>query len=126
MNDFISKKYNSLMESLSCGKQKNEELEKKYKKIVKCLKYKIQNLFEENRTMCNLLNVKDREKEQMEYYYQSEIKNMSLINNTIYNTNNSIRNEIESEDEQKIALEEFKRLLNKIDEKLDIPIKKKY
>ena len=62
----------------------------------------------------------------MEYYYQSEIKNMSLINNTIYNTNNSIRNEIESEDEQKIALEEFKRLLNKIDEKLDIPIKKKY
>ncbi len=76
--------------------------------------------------MCNLLNVKDREKEQMEYYYQSEIKNMSLINNTIYNTNNSIRNEIESEDEQKIALEEFKRLLNKIDEKLDIPIKKKY
>ena len=90
MNDFISKKYNSLMESLSCEKQKNEELEKKYKKIVKCLKYKIQNLFEENRTMCNLLNVKDREKEQMEYYYQSEIKNMSLINNTIYNTNNSI------------------------------------
>ena len=76
--------------------------------------------------MCNLLNVKDREKEQMKYYYQSEIKNMSLINNTIYNTNNSIRNEIESEDEQKIALEEFKRLLNKIDEKLDIPIKKKY
>ena len=76
--------------------------------------------------MCNLLNVKDREKEQMEYYYQSEIKNMSLINYTIYNTNNSIRNEIESEDEQKIALEEFKRLLNKIDEKLDIPIKKKY
>lgn len=62
----------------------------------------------------------------MEYYYQNEIKNMSLINNTIYNTNNSIRNEIESEDEQKIALEEFKRLLNKIDEKLDIPIKKKY
>ena len=114
------------MESLSCGKQKNEELEKKYKKIVKCLKYKIQNLFEENRTMCNLLNVKDREKEQMEYYSQSEIKNMSLINNIIYNTNNSIRNEIESEDEQKIALEEFKRLLNKIDEKLDIPIKKKY
>ena len=76
--------------------------------------------------MCNLLNVKDREKEQMEYYYQSEIKNMSLINYTIYKTNNSIRNEIESEDEQKIALEEFKRLLNKIDEKLDIPIKKKY
>ena len=64
--------------------------------------------------MCNLLNVKDREKEQMEYYYQSEIKNMSLINNTIYNTNNSIRNEIESEDEQKIALEEFKRLLKKL------------
>ena len=62
----------------------------------------------------------------MEYYYQNEIKNMSLINNTIYNTNNSIRNEIESEDEHKIALEEFKRLLNKIDEKLDIPIKKKY
>ena len=62
----------------------------------------------------------------MEYYYQNEIKKMSLINNTIYNTNNSIRNEIESEDEQKIALEEFKRLLNKIDEKLDIPIKKKY
>ena len=64
--------------------------------------------------MCNLLNVKDREKEQMEYYYQSEIKNMSLINNTIYNTNNSIRNEIESEDEQKIALEEFKRFLTKL------------
>ena len=50
----------------------------------------------------------------MEYYYQNEIKNMSLINNTIYNTNNSIRNEIESEDEQKIALEEFKRLLKKL------------
>ena len=62
----------------------------------------------------------------MEYYYQSEIIKYALINNTIYNTNNSIRNEIESEDEQKIALEEFKKLLNKIDEKLDIPIKKKY
>ena len=44
----------------------------------------------------------------MEYYYQNEIKNMSLINNTIYNTNNSIRNEIESEDEQKMLINNLK------------------
>ena len=35
MNDFISKKYNSLMESLSCEKQKNEK--RRYEKIVKML-----------------------------------------------------------------------------------------
>ena len=35
-------------------------------------------------------------------------------------------NEVESEDEQKVALEDFKRLLSKIDEKLDIPVKQNY
>lgn len=48
----------------------------------------------------------------MEYHYQNELKNMSLYNNTIYQNNNSIGNgnEVESEDEQKVALEDFKRL----------------
>ena len=128
MHEFISEKYNSLIQSLSSETQKNEELEKKYKKIVKNLRYKLQSVIEENRTLRNVLNAKDKEKEQMEYHYQNELKNMSLYNNTIYQNNNSIGNgnEVESEDEQKVALEDFKRLLSKIDEKLDIPVKQNY
>ena len=118
---------NSLVEISDYLYKKNPEganetintLEKKYKKIVKNLRYKLQSVIEENRTLRNVLNAKDKEKEQMEYHYQNELKNMSLYNNTIYQNNNSIGNgnEVESEDEQKVALEDFKRLLSKIDEK---------
>ena len=53
MHEFISEKYNSLIQSLSSETQKNEELEKKYKKIVKNLRYKLQSVIEENRTLRN-------------------------------------------------------------------------
>ena len=62
MHEFISEKYNSLIQSLSSETQKNEELEKKYKKIVKNLRYKLQSVIEENRTLRNVLNEKDKEK----------------------------------------------------------------
>jgi hypothetical protein len=104
------------------------------------------------------------EKEQMEFHYQSELKNMSLYNNMNMNNNNTsimmnqsqqqinphfnmnntsnavfsntnyaINNSVNvnntyrfddiKDDEQKRTLEDFKRLLNKMDEKLDLSLK---
>ena len=124
---------------------------------------KEKELNDENKSLKTLLNEKDMEKEQMEYHYQSELKNMSLYNNmnmnnntslmmnqsqpqinphlnmnntsnaVFSNTNYAINNSINvnntyrfddiKDDEQKRTLEEFKRLLNKMDEKLDLSLK---
>ena len=173
-NDFITDKYNSLKQTLYKETTKNENLDKKYKGIIKQLKMKEKKLFEENKSLKDLLNEKDIEKEQMEYHYQNELKNVSLYNNvnnsnvlcqglngtnlpnsnvnnsmaagynmnsnfglgqpnTNFNVNssyyglgvgnNTYRFEDPKEEGQKRTLEEFKRLLNKIDEKLDLPVK---
>ena len=158
MNDFMTDKFNSLMQSLQSETAKNENLEKKYKSMIKTLKMKHNSLNEENKQLKEVLNQKDIEKEHMEYQYQNEIKNMCLyntinnnsvmipnnnvVNNSMavgYNVNNygignanssyygvgnlSYRGEDHDEEGQKKTLEEFKRLLNSIDEKLDLPVK---
>lgn len=158
MNAFMTDKFNSLMQSLQSETAKNENLEKKYKSLIKSLKVKHKSLNEENRQLKEVINQKDIEKEHMEYQYQNEIKNMSLyntinnnsvmipnnnvVNNSMavgYNGNNygignanssyygvgnlSYRGEDHDEEGQKKTLEEFKRLLNTIDEKLDLPVK---
>ena len=131
----------------------------------------IANLYDENKSLKSLLNEKDLEKEQIEYRYQNELKNMSLynnvnnnnnntstmmnqsqqplqyhqfnmnntsnnvfantnyaVNNSVHvmnynnNLNNTYRIDETKDDEQKRTLEEFKRLLNKMDEKLDLPL----
>ena len=171
LNDFITDKYNSLNQSLFKERSRNDNIEKKYKGAIKNLRMREKSLIEENKQLKELLNEKDIEKEQMEYQYQNEIKNMSLYNNmnntTILNNNiqpqsnivnqsmaagynmnsnfginsvnqqqnvnnsyyglqqvnNSCRFEDPKEEGQKRTLEEFKRLLSKIDEKLDLPVK---
>ena len=158
MNAFMTDKFNSLMQSLQSEAAKNENLEKKYKSLIKSLKVKHKSLNEENKQLKEVINQKDIEKEHMEYQYQNEIKNMSLyntinnnsvmipnnnvVNNSMavgYNGNNygignanssyygvgnlSYRGEDHDEEGQKKTLEEFKRLLNTIDEKLDLPVK---
>ena len=163
LHDFIRDKFNSMQQNLYKVTTKNENLQKKYKGLVKQMKMKEKELNDENKSLKTLLNEKDMEKEQMEYHYQSELKNMSLYNNmnmnnntslmmnqsqpqinphlnmnntsnaVFSNTNYAINNSINvnntyrfddiKDDEQKKTLEEFKRLLNKMDEKLDLSLK---
>ena len=163
LHDFIRDKFNSMQQNLYKATTKNENLQKKYKGLVKQMKMKEKELNDENKSLKTLLNEKDMEKEQMEYHYQSELKNMSLYNNmnmnnntslmmnqsqpqinphlnmnntsnaVFSNTNYAINNSINvnntyrfddiKDDEQKRTLEEFKRLLNKMDEKLDLSLK---
>jgi hypothetical protein len=144
------------------------------------MKNKERSLFEENKSLRDIISEKELEKSQMELNYQNQMQNMSLlanqgcglnssafINNTMFNfpvnnqnlLNNSVMNnnvsynaipvnnnlnatnqfinnttnnvkfnnnnmlsaEEQREENQKRTLEEFKKLLAKIDEKLDSP-----
>lgn len=164
LHDFIRDKFNSMQQNLYKETTKKENLQKKYKGLIKQLKMKEKELNDENKSLKTLLNEKDMEKEQMEFHYQSELKNMSLYNNMNMNNNNTsimmnqsqqqinphfnmnntsnavfsntnyaINNSVNvnntyrfddiKDDEQKRTLEEFKRLLNKMDEKLDLSLK---
>ena len=166
LHDFIRDKHNSMQQTLYKETMKNDNLQKKYKEVIKQLKIKEKTLCEENKSLKSLLNEKDFEKEQIEYRYQNELKNMSLYNNVNNNNNSVMMNQSQAQlpqrqvnlnnasnavfantnyavnnsvhimnninnntyrideakdDEQKRTLEEFKRLLNKMDEKLDLP-----
>lgn len=173
LHDFIRDKHTTMQQTLYKETMKNDNLQKKYKGVIKQLKIKEKNLYDENKSLKSLLNEKDLEKEQIEYRYQNELKNMSLYNNVnnnnnntsimmnqsqqplqynhnqfnnmnntstnvftntnyavnnsvhVMNYNNNINNTYKfdetKDDEQKRTLEEFKRLLNKMDEKLDLP-----
>lgn len=173
LHDFIRDKHTTMQQTLYKETMKNDNLQKKYKSVIKQLKIKEKNLYDENKSLKSLLNEKDLEKEQIEYRYQNELKNMSLYNNVnnnnnntsimmnqsqqplqynhnqfnnmnntstnvftntnyavnnsvhVMNYNNNINNTYKfdetKDDEQKRTLEEFKRLLNKMDEKLDLP-----
>ena len=164
LHDFIRDKFNSMQQNLYKETTKKENLQKKYKGLIKQLKMKEKELNDENKSLKTLLNEKDMEKEQMEFHYQSELKNMSLYNNMNMNNNNTsimmnqsqqqinphfnmnntsnavfsntnyaINNSVNvnntyrfddiKDDEQKRTLEDFKRLLNKMDEKLDLSLK---
>ena len=173
LHDFIRDKHTTMQQTLYKETMKNDNLQKKYKGVIKQLKIKEKNLSDENKSLKSMLNEKDLEKEQIEYRYQNELKNMSLYNNVnnnnnntsvmmnqsqqqlqynhnqfnnmnntsnnvfantnyavnnsvhVMNYNNNINNTYKldetKDDEQKRTLEEFKRLLNKMDEKLDLP-----
>ena len=171
LHDFIRDKHTTMQQTLYKETMKNDNLQKKYKGVIKQLKIKEKNLYDENKSLKSLLNEKDLEKEQIEYRYQNELKNMSLynnvnnnnnntstmmnqsqqplqyhqfnmnntsnnvfantnyaVNNSVHvmnynnNLNNTYRIDETKDDEQKRTLEEFKRLLNKMDEKLDLPL----
>ncbi len=180
LKDLIEDKYYNIEANLFKETMKNENLEKKYKNILKQMKNKERSLFEENKSLRDIISEKELEKSQMELNYQNQMQNMSLlanqgcglnssafINNTMFNfpvnnqnlLNNSVMNnnvsynaipinnnlnatnqfinnttnnvkfnnnnmlsaEEQREENQKRTLEEFKKLLAKIDEKLDSP-----
>ena len=169
LRDFINDKFNSMKHTLYKENCKNQNLENKFKGMIRQMKQREKSLIEENMTLKEMLNDKDVESEQMEHHYQNQIKNISfyhavnpstsntnnnnyhhhhhqLVHNNSavntrgnYNLNTSHYNVIGSnncyigvnrqgniyddpkEEEQKRTLEDFKLLLNNIDEKLDLP-----
>lgn len=184
LNDLITDKYSPLENSLLKQTMKNENLEKKYKAIIKNLKLKEKSLSKENKNIKELLQerrgdycqtqsqnqslthnqgpfatqIKGDAKNPSLYYYSNNNhysnNNVGYNNNTnissrvidnsmsvgnfnyntygsnVINTNNTRKTEdcqdcqnSQFEDKEKKTLDEFKRLLNKIDEKLDLPIK---
>lgn len=161
MNDLITDKYSPLENSLYKQIMKTENMEKKYKSIIKELKMNEKSFRKENKSIRELLQTKgdyahNQSQGQGPFATQikGDIKNTSLYyyntnksltgNNTSrnidhsmsvanynYNTYGSNMNIVNSskiedyhiEDGQKKTLDEFKQLLNKIDEKLDLPIK---
>lgn len=160
--EFIRNEYSACQKSLFKERSKNENLEKKYRGIIRQLREKEKHVVEENKSLRDLVKERDIEKEQIEYHYQNELKNLSLYNNIsmthqpagnsmmlLGNTNinsstnnilpneninnswymqggnpNIYRFEDPKEESQKKTLEDFKQLLNKIDEKLDLPVSK--
>ena len=72
---------------------KNKNLEKKYKNLLKQMKSK-ERIFEENKSLRDIISKKELEKSQMELNYQNEMQNMSLLVNQGYliNSSNFINN----------------------------------
>ena len=52
---------------------KNKNLEKKYKNLLKQMKYK-ERIFEENKSLRDIISEKELEKSQMELNYQNEMQ----------------------------------------------------
>ncbi|MCQ2817266.1 MAG: hypothetical protein MJ252_08380 [archaeon] len=155
LNDIIQDKISFFNSDRYKEKEKNENLQKKLKGIIRELKFKEKSLTDENQRLKSILSDKENEKKQMELTYQNELNNLSLYNNfnnsqmignnqnlnntsiqlrsnsAIGNINNYQNQYIATgnsfsynlndsgDDGQKKTLDEFKRLLAKIDEKLD-------
>ena len=176
LRDFINDKFNSMKHTLYKENCKNQNLENKFKGVIRQMKQREKSLIEENMTLKEMLNDKDVQSEQMEQHYQNQIKNISFYHavnpssatlNTYHNGNSNVSNNQQQqhhqlvhnnsavntrgnynlnvshynvgvgmsngnrygsnvyddpkEEEQKKTLEDFKMLLNNIDEKLDLP-----
>ena len=79
--DFIKDKCYNIKANLFKEKMKNRNLEKKYKNILKQMKSKERILFEENKSLGDIISEKELEKSQMELNYQNKMQNMSLLAN---------------------------------------------
>jgi hypothetical protein len=184
LRDFINDKFNSMKHTLYKENCKNQNLENKFKGVIRQMKQREKSLIEENMTLKEMLSDKDVQSEQMEQHYQNQIKNISFYHavnpssatlNTYHNGNSNVSNNQQQqqvhqlehnnsavntrgnynlnvshynvggsnsyygvgisngnrygsnvyddpkEEEQKKTLEDFKMLLNNIDEKLDLP-----
>ena len=149
MKDLIVDKYSNIEANLYKEKTKNQNLEKKYKGLIKQMQVNEKKLEKENMNLKNLINEKENERNQMEINFQNQI-NQSMYNNNnqmgnypmsneqMNDYNNYMNNYIypetrnftdmstiddPNEGRQKKSLEDFKKLLNKIDEKLDTSFK---
>jgi hypothetical protein len=184
-NDLISDKYANIEAELFKQTNLNENLEKKYKGVLKQMKNKQKILHRENSKLKEIINNQELQKTQLDLINQNQKQNLSLYNtvmgqrnfinqtndnnttnqsiynygnanhtnlinneeiqeswggngmdyknnlnlnynynynNNITNTNNTNSSYIDPKEAgQKKTLNEFKKLLNKIDEKLDMP-----
>ena len=162
-NDLLSDKYSNIETELMKQANRNDNLEKKYKGVLKQLKNKQNILNQENSQLKEIINNNNLNKEKIDINNQNKIKNLSLynkvtgnkneisqINDNIINMNVSSNNYINNDSQdinnnmnfnnnlnytynftntsyvdpkevgQKRTLNEFKMLLNRIDEKLDM------
>ena len=172
LNDIIQDNVSFYQSDRYKENEKNENLQKKLRGIIKQLKFREKTLSEENERLKNIVNEKENEKQQIETSYQNELNNISLYNNfnnsqminnnpnmtnpnlttpNLMGTNPNITNismqmpnnsmmmgmnnyqgqfipttnsysfvlNDSREEGQKKTLDEFKKLLAKIDEKLD-------
>ncbi|MCQ2817348.1 MAG: hypothetical protein MJ252_08800 [archaeon] len=159
LNDIIQDNVTFFQSDRYKENEKNENIQKKLKGMIKKLKFREKSLTDENERLKNILSEKENEKQQMEISYQNELNNISLYNNfnnsqmlginqpmnnpnltnaSMHMINNSMMvgnvnlpNQFISttsyscnlndsrEEGQKKTLEDFKKLLAKIDEKLD-------
>ena len=71
--DFIKDKCYNIKANLFKEKMKNKNLEKKYKNLLKQMKYK-ERIFEENKSLWDIISEKELEKSQMELNYQNEMQ----------------------------------------------------
>ena len=71
--DFIKDKCYNIKANLFKEKMKNKNLEKKYKNLLKQMKYK-ERIFEENKSLGDIISEKKLEKSQMELNYQNEMQ----------------------------------------------------
>ena len=186
LRDFINDKFNSMKHTLYKENCKNQNLENKFKGVIRQMKQREKSLIEENMTLKEMLSDKDVQSEQIEQHYQNQIKNISFYHavnpssatlNTYHNGNSNVNSNSQQqqqqlhqlvhnnsavntrgnynlnashynvvgsnscygvgmsngnrygsnvyddpkEEEQRKTLEDFKMLLNNIDEKLDLP-----
>ena len=138
LNDIVSKKYANMEEELIYQTNKNENLEKKYKGTLKKLKNRQDLLHRENNQLKEIINNQEmKEQEEMEMNNLNMKQNISLykkamgvnqiginfengyLNDNYYNnTDTNLSPYIDTKiNGQKRALNEFKNLLNHIDDK---------
>ena len=119
-NEIIKDKYESMIIEINKQKEEKENLEKKYKSMIKQIKNKEKDIKKENKDLKQIINNQENNSQLNKTMFNSPINN-NIIND---NSNSIMIPKIEDPNDtnQKKALEEFKDLLKKIDEKLEINV----
>ena len=135
LNDLVVDKYSNMEYEIYKQREKKKNMEKKYKGMIKQIKSNEKNIIQKNNELKELLSKQNKENQNMsgnEYDvksnynmnntngYDNKLVNNNIMNNNIMNYNMESRIEDPNDFGQRKTLEEFKNLLKKIDEKLDI------
>ena len=127
--EIIKERYGNMQIEINKKKEEKENMEKKYKGMIKQMKNKEKDIKKENKDLKKLINNQEINNKTFNNGFSNENSQLnrtmfnSPINNNILNDNsNFIIPKIEdpNDSNQKKVLEEFKDLLKKMDEKLDI------
>ena len=131
-NEFITDRYENIQIEINNRKEERDNIERKYKGMIKQIKNKEKDIKKENKDLKKLINNQENNNKTFNNGFNSNNEN-SQLNKTMFNSpiNNNILNdnsnsmmipkiEDPNDGNQKKILEEFKDLLKQMDERLEM------